>query len=276
MKSIPLSVVILSYNEEANMEPCLSHVMGWAGECFVVDSGSTDRTREIAEKSGAIFMSNAPFPGYVEQRNWALRNLPFKNEWVFFVDADEYPTEELKNEISETILRNPQENGFYINRRFIFFKKWIRHGGYYPAWILRVMRHAAATCVGLKMDEHFVVEGSVGYLKHDLMHQDWRGFYVWIGRHRHYARLKAEEYLAGKSGEGPGGNDAVAQERAFRRQAYDKLPLVIRPFLYFSYRFFIKRGFLDGPIGWLYHLLHGFWYPFRIDMEILKRRKTSK
>lgn len=273
---IPISVVILTYNEEVNIEACLPHVIGWAGECFVVDSGSTDRTKEIVQNTGAVFVTNAPFPGYVEQRNWALRNLPFKNDWVFFVDADEYPTEELKEEIETCIAGNPPENGFYINRKFIFFKQWIRYGGYYPAWILRLMRHEVAVCKGMKMDEHFVVEGQVGYLKYDLMHRDWRGFGAWIERHKKYARLKAEEYIAGKSSEGPGGGDREAQWRVSKRQAYDRLPLFIRPFLYFGYRFFIKLGFFDGPVGWLYHALHGFWYPFRIDTEILRLKRVRK
>lgn len=272
----PVSIIVLTYNEELNTRKYLSGLVEWAAEVFVLDSQSTDNTQKLAKELGAIVVEHGPFPGYVEQRNWALKNLPFKNEWVFFVDADEYPTEELKKEIEARLTTNARENGFYINRRFVFFKKWIRHGGYYPAFILRLMRHSFAKCEGMKMDEHFVVEGDVGYLKHDLMHEDWRGFHAWIERHRAYARLKAEEYLAGRSGEGPGGNDPEAKRRIAQRRAYNKLPLFLRVFLYFGYRFFIKLGFLDGPIGWLYHALHGFWYPFRIDLEIIRLKRAQK
>ena len=271
----PLSVVILTYNEEANIGACIRSMVGWADEIFVVDSPSTDRTVEIAKNLGATIVVHK-FEGYVEQRNWALKNLPFKNEWIFFMDADEYPTEELKKEIGARLDGNPKEKGFYINRRFVFFKKWIRYGGYYPAFILRLMRHRFATCEGMKMDEHFVVEGVVGYLKNDLMHEDWRGFHAWIERHRKYARLKAEEYLAGRSEEGPGGNDPEARRRVSKRRAYNKLPLFLRAFLYFSYRFFVKLGFLDGPVGWFFHILHGFWYPFRIDLEIVQLRRNHQ
>lgn len=271
-----VSIIVLTYNEELNIRKYLGGLVAWADEVFVLDSQSTDATQKVAREFGATVVEHGPFPGYVEQRNWALKNLPFKNEWVFFVDADEYPTEELKKEIEACLAGNPKENGFYINRRFVFFKKWIRHGGYYPAFILRLMRHRFATCKGMKMDEHFVVEGDVGYLKNDLMHEDWRGFHAWIERHRAYARLKAEEYFAGRSEEGPGGNDPEARRRVSQRRAYNKLPLFLRAFLYFGYRFFIKMGFLDGPIGWLYHVLHGFWYPFRIDLEIVRLKRKEK
>lgn len=275
LEKTTVSIVILAYNEQVNIGSCIRSMAEWASEIFVVDSPSTDRTAEISKELGAIVVVNK-FKGYVEQRNWALKNLPFKNEWVFFVDADEYPTDELKREIMECIAKNPTENGFYINRRFMFFKKWIRHGGYYPAWILRLMRHQFAMCEGMKMDEHFVVEGTVGYLKNDLIHEDWRGLHVWIERHKKYAHLKAEEYLAGKSSEGPSGEDTEAHRRVSQRRAYDRLPLFIRPFLYFGYIFFIKFGFLDGPVGWFYHLLHGLCFRLLVDVKIFEKRFYAK
>jgi hypothetical protein len=216
------------------------------------------------------------FDGYVEQRNWALRNLPFKNEWVFFIDPDEYPTEELKKEICELIVRNPSENGFYIKRRFLFWGKWLKHGGYYPVWILRLMRHKAARCEGMLMDEHFAVDGATGRFAYDLIHDDRRGLRDWFQKHRRYAEFKARERLAGESAKGPTGDDAASRERTAKRERWDKLPLFVRPFLYWGYQMFIRGGILDGIPGIVYHTLHGFWYPLLIDVNICKARCEAK
>lgn len=273
----PLSVVILVKNEELNLPHVLGNVRDWAAEVFVVELGSTDRTVEVATQHGATVVRHL-LKGYeyAEPRNWALRNLPFAHEWVVFIDTDEYPTEALKKEIGEVIRRNPEENGFYMKRRFIFWGKWIKHGGYYPVWILRLMRHKAARCEGMLMDEHFAVEGKTGRLVHDLMHDDHRGFRDWVNKHRRFAELKARERIAGRSVEAPTGDDAASRERAAKRQAWDKLPLFVRPFLYWGYVMFVRGGILDGIPGIVYHTLRGFWYPFLIDRNICRLKCAAR
>lgn len=145
-KKIPLSVIVLTYNEEKNIEDCLKSVYGWADEIFIVDSYLTDKTLELAKKyTDKVYQSK--FEGYPKQRNWALDNLPFSNEWIFFLDADERPSDELKKELKEVLNKVPLYiEGFYIKRRFIFMERWIKHGGYYPTWLLRIFRHRAARC----------------------------------------------------------------------------------------------------------------------------------
>ncbi|MFH1162138.1 MAG: glycosyltransferase family 2 protein [Candidatus Jorgensenbacteria bacterium] len=316
---LSLNVIILSLNEEVNLPRCLESVVGWAGQVFIVDCGSSDRTVALAREAGATVVEHA-FKNYVAQRNWALRNLPFKNEWVLFIDADEYPTEELKREITQVvnngevtppaspydkgrrwitppynkgglggvkgdISKDPRSNnlhasastvnGYYVKRRFMFWGKWLKHGGYYPVWILRLMRHKAARCEGMLMDEHFAVEGATGRLAHDLVHDDRRGLRDWLEKHRRYAELKAREHLAGRSVEGPTGEDAASRERIAKRERWDRLPLFVRPFLYWGYRMFVQGGLLDGIPGIVYHTLHGFWYPFMIDCEIVCLRRKS-
>jgi glycosyltransferase involved in cell wall biosynthesis len=279
MTRASLNVVVLTKNEEQNLGQCLSSIQGWADQVFVVDSGSTDQTNEIAHAHGVTAASHA-WEGYVAQRNWALRNLPFDSEWVLFLDADEYPTEELKKEIANVIAEDSPKSGFYIKRRFIWRGKWIRHGGYYPVWILRLMRHREARCEGQLMDEHFVVEGEVGHLVHDFIHDDKRGIEDWKAKHRRYATLKAREYWQRRNNssaaiaDGSAG-DAEQAMRAAKRVWYDRLPLFIRAVLYFQYVFFLKLGFLDGPTGCEYHWLRGLWYPWLIDREILRMRPRA-
>ncbi|MEK7512852.1 MAG: glycosyltransferase family 2 protein, partial [Patescibacteria group bacterium] len=161
--------------------------------------------------------------------------------------------------------------------RFVFWGTWIRHGGYYPVWILRLMRRSAARCEGQLMDEHFVVDGTAGYLKNDFLHEDRRGIADWMEKHRRYAVLKAREYLERQKmrNERQETSDREQAKRAARREAYDRLPLFIRPLLYFGYTFFVKGGFLDGPAGWVYHALHGLWYPWMIDREITRMRRDT-
>src|SRR3989344_7490356 len=133
---LPISVIILTYNEELNIGNCLKSVADWANEIIIVDSFSADKTLEIAKKH-TNKIAQRTFVNQAEQFNWALDNLEIKNEWILRLDADEYLTEELKNEITEK-LKNVSENisGFYIKRRVYFMGRWIKHGGYYPTWIL--------------------------------------------------------------------------------------------------------------------------------------------
>lgn len=265
----PLSIAIIAKNEEINLPYALRNITDWAGEIFVVVDASdpADRTPEVAKQHGARVFTHK-FDSYAEPRNWALKNLPFAHEWVLFIDADEYPTEEIKKEIQETITHNPSENGFYMKRRLIFWGKWLKHGGAYPVWILRLMRHKAARCEGVLMDEHFAVEGKTGRLSYDLMHDDHRGLHDWLQKHRRFAEFKARERLAGRSAEAPIDEDPASKKRAKNRRAWDMLPLFIRPFLFWGYGMFVRGGILDGVPGIVYHTLRGFWYPLLIDAKI--------
>ena len=138
MMSGTLAVVILTYNEEVNIAQALASVVGWADEIHILDSLSTDRTIEIALQYGSHISQNK-FVDYAKQRNHALEHLPIRSEWVFFLDADEWLPEALKQEISALIASDPQENGFYIKWRLIWMGRWIRRG-YYPSWILRLFQ----------------------------------------------------------------------------------------------------------------------------------------
>ncbi|MEK7128915.1 MAG: glycosyltransferase family 2 protein, partial [Patescibacteria group bacterium] len=152
---IPLSVIILTFNEEIHIERLLKNIGDWCDEIFVVDSYSTDKTLEIAEKYEAKIIQH-PFENQAQQFNWALDNLDIKNEWILRLDADEYLTEELKEEISKEISSSVEVNGYYIKRRVYFMGRWIKRGGYYPTWLLRLFRKGKARSEERQMDEHIV------------------------------------------------------------------------------------------------------------------------
>jgi len=271
-----ITVIILTYNEEKNIAQCLKSVSGWADQIFVLDSYSNDRTFDIVKEFECTIVQNE-FEGYPQQRNWALHNLSVNNEWVFFLDADEWVTNELKKEISILVENKYSENGYFIKRRLIWMERWIKRG-YYPTWILRMFRFGKGRCDDRPINEHFIVEGEVGYLKNDLIHEDRKGIGEWIQKHNHYATKEAQELIKkGQSGYADirlFGSQAE-RKRWIRYKIWNRLPPLIRPFLYFFYRFILKGGFLDGKEAFIYHFLQGLWFPLLIDIKYLEMKSMD-
>jgi glycosyltransferase involved in cell wall biosynthesis len=273
----PLSVVILTLNEEKNIAAAVKSVIGWSEGVFVVDSGSSDDTVKLAEALGAR-VSYHPFTGYSDQRNWALKNLPYPSPWAFFVDADERPSRKLKEEITRLLNSGTDCDGFFIKRKFIFLSRFIKHGGYYPVWLLRLFKHKKAVCDSRRVNEHFLVSGKLRRIERgDLIHQDRRDISFWIEKHNRYSSLEAEERTFGTKEKSNASDKSYRKRRFLRDKLYPSLPPFFRAFALFFYRYFIRLGFLDGKEGLIYHFLHGLWYPFLIDAKIyeLKRRKNE-
>jgi glycosyltransferase involved in cell wall biosynthesis len=277
--SVPLAVVILTRNEEENLPHALASVVGWAAEVWIVDSHSADGTVELARKAGAAVAVH-DFEGYAAQRNWALRSLPFAHEWVLFLDADEAVTPELRAELARVLAAPPEGiAGLAVKRRFIFLGRWLRHGGYYPIWILRVVRHRLARCEARGVDEHLIADGPTARLAHDLLHEDRRPFARWVERHVRYAELAAADVLHGSHGELSShawSSNQAARTRWWYERVYLRLPLGLRAFAYFLYRYVLRGGFLDGREGFIYHALQAFWYRLLIDATILDRRLAAQ
>ena len=274
----PVSVVVLTLNEEANIAACLES-LSWAAEVFVVDSLSADRTAEIATGLGARVYLH-PFDGYARQRNWALDNLPFSSEWVLMLDADERIPSALADEITQ-VIRNDGDGcaGFYLKYRHIFFGRFLRHGGLYPTWLLRLYKRDHVRYEERPMNEHAILDGAAGYLRNPFDHWDNRPLSDWIAKHDRYANLEAEEYLRERSGAGyqhsiPArlwGTQAQ-RKRWIKLHIWNRLPLLLRPFLFFFWNYFLRGGFLDGKAGFIYHVLWSFWYQFLISVKIIERK----
>ncbi len=266
-----VSVIILTYNEELNIKNCLKNVVDWAAEVFIVDSYSTDKTLEIAKKYSCKIFQH-PFENQARQFNWALENLEIKNEWILRLDADEYLTEELKGEITEK-LKNTADaiTGFYMKRRVYFMGKWIKHGGYYPTWILRLFRHGKGMSEEREMDEHIILsEGKAERLKNDFVDDNEKDLESWISKHNDFSTREARERLKGESVEVGG---QAGRKRWLKQNLYLRLPLFFRSFLYFIYRYFFRLGFLDGKEGLIFHFLQGFWHQFLIDAKIYESKR---
>ena len=270
-----VAVIILTYNEEANIAQALQSVCGWAREVFVVDSFSTDATVVIARKFDCRVFQNA-FGGYATQRNWALDNLPIQAEWVFFLDADEWLPDNLKVEIANVISSRPRENGFYIKRRMMWMGRWIRRG-YYPSWSLRLFRATRGRCESREINEHIVADPPLGRLNGDFLHEDRKGLSSWMEKHVRYARREAEELLRGAVFDGyvrPRLLGSFCERRRWLRQKiYNRLPVLLRPWLYFGYCYFIRGGFLDGREAMICHFFHALWYPLLIDVNFLELKR---
>ena len=284
---IPVSVLIPAKNEQVNLPACLESLQR-ADEVFVVDSQSSDKSVEIAENCGANvvqFHFNGRWP---KKKNWSLDNLPFRNEWVLIVDCDERITPELWSEIADAI-QNTQYNGYYLNRRVFFLGKWIRHGGRYPDWNLRLFKHNQGRYENLhteeipntgdnEVHEHVILSGKAGYLKNDMLHEDFRDLYHWIERHNRYSNWEAGVYLnlltTKNDNDTIGANlfgDAVQRKR-FLKKLWVRLPF--KPFLRFILFYIIQQGFLDGKAGYIYARLLS-QYEYQIGVKLYELRNCG-
>ncbi|MER3432573.1 MAG: glycosyltransferase [Leptolyngbya sp. ERB_1_1] len=281
---LPVSVLIPARNEAVNLPACLASVAR-ADEVFVVDSQSSDRSVAIAESYGAIvvqFHFNGRWP---KKKNWSLENLPFRNEWVLIVDCDERITPELWDEIAVAI-QNPAFEGYYLNRRVFFLGQWIRYGGKYPDWNLRLFQHKKGRYENLgtetiqntgdnEVHEHVVLPGKVGYLKNDMLHIDFKDLYHWLDRHNRYSNWEAQVYLNLLTGQGDDGTiganlfgDSVQRKR-FLKRIWVRLPF--KPALRFLLAYVFRFGFLDGKAGYIYARLLS-QYEFQIGVKLFELR----
>ncbi len=275
-----VDVFIMTLNEEANIRPCLEAVK-WADNIFVFDSGSTDRTTDIAREYTEKIHTRK-FDNYSAHINWALDNLPFENEWLLFVDADEIVTPELAAEVRAVVARSPAEiTAFWVKRRFIFLGKWLKHGGQYKTRVIRLFRHRKVRFQRL-VNQVPVYEGGDGYLENDLIHDDRKGFRALVARHNSYSTFEAMESLKRLNPEllteaerAATVEDDTAVKR--KKRIFERLPLILRPPTRFIYMYLVSFGFLDGAAGFIYSFFK-MCYEFFICVKIyeLRRRRRAR
>lgn len=270
-----ISVLILTYNEEQHIERCIQSLQLFAKEIFIVDSYSTDRTVEIAESLGVKVYQNK-WVNYAIQFQWGLDNCPLETEWVMRMDADEYVLPELANEIINNLVNiSTDVSGIYVKRRVLFMKQWIKHGSYYPIWLLRIWRHKNGYIEQRWMDEHIKLKtGDTVQFEHDLVDENLNNLTWWTTKQNHYTIREAADtlntiynYINYDSVEAKFFGTQEERKR-WLKLLYVRLPLFLRPALYFHWRYFIKYGFLDGKKGLIWHFLQAFWYRFLVDAKI--------
>lgn len=282
LKRVPVSLIVPIKNEAANLPRCLQSVR-WADEIFVVDSQSTDGSLAIAQEHGAQvvqFQFNGTWP---KKKNWALENLPFRNEWVFILDADEVLPPGAEEEFARAIANAGEISGYWINRRFMFMGRWLRHA-YYPNWNLRLFRHSLGRYEKLtdadthsgdnEVHEHVIVQGPTSRLRSEMDHYAFPSVEVFVEKHNRYsnweARVSAARGLRGSA-------DQIRSGPVERRRKLKLLSqrLPCRPLLRFLYIYLWQKGFLDGREGYYFARLHAV-YEFLSVAKTYELTKTNR
>ena len=233
-----LSVAIITLNEEANLSRTLTSV-SWANEIVVVDSGSTDGTRAIAEQHGARFLEE-PWRGFAAQKNFALSLCT--SEWVLSLDADEAVSAELVESIRTAIESAPADIGYSLSRRNLFLGRWMRHGGYYPDRKLRLFRRGQASFRDTPVHETAEFKGQIRELRGDLLHDAYPTLASYLDHMQRYSTL--------------GAHVAASRGRIGRSLFGFVNGVLLNPLATFFYNWVIRGGFLDGREGLLLHLYH--------------------
>ncbi len=284
---IPLTFLMLTFNEELNLGRNLPGLAAVADEVVIVDSFSTDRTLEIARAHGARIFQNK-FEGHAKQWLWGMRQLDLKHDWVFMHDPDHIMTPELVEELRE-LFRDDGRNvptgvdGYYVNRRNVFQGKWIRHGGYYPKYMLKVVRRQAVTFDEAEFDYRAYVPGLTLKLRHDMYEENLKECDIswWIEKHNGFATRQATEEIyrtrqPDRWGTSPNFFGNADQRVLWLKTRWYQMPLYVRPFLYYFYRYFILLGFLDGKKGFIFHFLQAFWYRLLVDIKLEQMRQENR
>jgi glycosyltransferase involved in cell wall biosynthesis len=256
-----VSALVPVRNEAANLAACLASV-AWADEVVVVDSRSKDATAELAADLGAKVVQFEYSPGGPKKKNWALRHVNFRNEWILILDADERIPPALAHEI-DGVVRDDGRGcaGYYINRRFYFAGRWIRHAGYFPSWNLRLLRRGAGEYEFVpdhtgetgdnEVHEHVLLKGRAGWLREPMDHYAYPNIQAFIEKHNRYSTWEARVNPARLTE--PANNGPIALHLKARRAA--KAVARRLPFpeaARFLYHYVLKLGFLDGAAGYVF------------------------
>ncbi len=276
-----LTVIILAFNEEKHLPRCLESLRGVASRVIVVDCFSTDRTVELARAAGAVVVQHA-WVNYATQFNWALDNVAIDTQWTMRLDADEVVTPELAAALARELPLYPDGVvGLTVNRQIHFLGRWIRHGAIYPLRMLRVWRTGHARCENRWMDEHMVVEGGVAHLDADIADINLNSVTWWTDKHNRYASREAVDLLLHENSRveaatAPRLSLQAGMKRWLKLKVYARLPMGLRAFLYFLYRYFLRLGFLDGWQGFVFHFLQGWWYRMLVDVKVAEVQRHMR
>jgi exosortase/archaeosortase family protein len=280
------SFLILTFNDDMHVGRLLDSISQLNAPTYILDSGSTDRTLEICNAHGAA-LEYHPFENHPKQWHEALSRFQIRTPWVITLDADQFLSPELLTLLQAfDNKRMSGIDGIYFNRRNYYKGKWIRHGGYYPFYMLKMFRvNMGFSDLNENMDHRFIVPGKTciwkrGYLIEENKKESSVQF--WLDKHGRYSSLLAQEevermlHLRVQASK-PKLLGSPNERKALLKLLWWQLPRYVRPLLYFSYRMIIQRGFLDGRTGIIFHFLQGFWFRLIVDIkieEILQAKTT--
>jgi glycosyltransferase involved in cell wall biosynthesis len=278
-KRLSLAIIVLTRSEEKHLTRLLPNLIELGAKVYVVDSHSTDNTKEVARRLGANVVERH-FVNYASQFQWALDNLPIEEDWVMRLDADEVLTQDLVDELKSRLpCLAPEVAGVNLKRRHIFLNRWIRHGGRYPLRLLRIWRRGSARIERRWMDEHMILlRGNKICFEHDFIDHSLMDLAFFTEKHNKYATREAIDVLLLRykltapdaSLTANGTSLQASLKRWAKERVYNNLPFWLGPFCYFSYRYVFQLGFLDGKEGLIYHFLQGYWYRFLVASKVFE------
>ncbi len=280
MRSLSITVIILTYNEELHIRRCIENVRQFAARVVLVDCFSTDKTAEIAVELGAEVVEHT-WPGnQAEQFNWALDNLDISTEWILRLDADEYFTPELIEELRNIV---PNMSKSISNLVFplgrAFMGRILRHGIVNGVSMIRMFRKGQARYEKRLMDEHLqIICGETYTCKNKFVDDNRMSLHYFIAKHNNYSIREAVALIEAEYDINLVEADTeladVVKKKREQKAKYVKLPLFWRSFIYFTYRYVFKLGFLDGKEGFLWDFLQGWWYRTLVDAKIYEIKKA--
>ena len=279
----PVSILILTMNEERNIGACLESIAGWADDVVVVDSGSTDRTLAICADRGVKTIFH-PYVDHRSQMKWSMDAVPWKHDWLLLLDADHIVTPELTRDIDAMLAHDDGSTHAYYNPHKQYFRNQYVRG--LKADYLQLLRRSCA-----RMDEselvdfRFVVDGPIGRMRGAIIESNQNELDIdfWIDKHQKFARrmameeiLRAEGRLAWSGGLTPRLFGNPDERMIWLKNVWYQMPLYVRPMLFFLYRYLLRLGCLDGWNGLVYHSLQTFWFRLLVDVHIAEYRRRLR
>ena len=276
-----LTAIVLTFNEEIHLQRCLDSLVGICERIVVVDSFSNDDTKKIATKCEIVDFFENPWINHSFQMNWAIANTNINSDWVIRIDADEYVTEKLSHNINKHLPNLSSDiNGILINRLMYFFGKPLKKAGMYPIKHLKLWRKGTAICELKWMDERMkLFSGDVTFFEGDIVDHNLNKLSWWTNKHNNYATREAidilNQFYNFTGSQIIKGNllGSSEERRRWFKERYLKLPLFIRPILFWFIRYFIQGGFLEGKRGFIWNFLQCGWYRFLVDAKIYEAYK---
>jgi glycosyltransferase involved in cell wall biosynthesis len=279
--SLSLTAIVLTFNEEKHIRRCIDKLYELCDRIVIVDSFSTDKTTEIAKSYSKVSIFQNPWVNHSSQLNWAISNSNITTDWVIRVDADEYVDEKLKqNLILELPKMSSATTGIEVKRLIYFLGQPLKKAGMYPIWHLKLWRKGYGQCEQKWMDERIILSnGQVQKIEGDLIDNNLNNLTWWTAKHNGYATREAIDildkiYNFSKSHHGISRKHQEVKRAKFK-EMYLKLPLFVRPLLFWFIRYFIQGGFLEGKAGFIWNLLQCGWYRFLVDVKIYEAYKKA-
>ena len=277
---LPISVLIMTQNEEMNIATTISSIRGYFDQIIVVDSFSTDRTLEICSAFTEVEVYSNFFEHWALQRNWMLQNCEIRNDWVFFLDADESIDFIFYSELRDKFYGKTNDiASFYLNKDLYFLGKKLKYAYSHPK-IRLIFKKSGLTYHAEGAREYATSDGVSVVINQPLIHEDKRSFDHWV--RKHISNAEREKQLFFDSSKLELNNNlkdipfSLKMRKIIRYYIWNKLPFGFRPVLYFLYRYFIKLGFIDGRVGFIYCVNHALWYELLIDIKILEELRIEK